>query len=531
MIGAEFVRRGKAKIVASWANTTDPAPAAARAWIAALPAWWPYAAIAAMCFLIRLPTFGNPELEFDEQLYLLVGDRMLHGQLPFVDMWDRKPIGLFAFFAAIRLLGGTGVIQYQIVATVCVAITCGFLFAIARRRVALGPALFVSLSYVLFLNVLSGTGGQASVLYNALTACAAWAAFRANDTRSPARIVRLALLAMALEGIAIQFKYTPVVEGMFFGCWFLLRLWRCGLGPARIAGAALAMIALAVLPTALAIGYYAAIGHLDALVQANFISVFHRNPFPAKTRWNQLLFVSIKPICLLAAAPFAMIAQWRACPPDRRDDAWLIGLWTVFALIGFGMLGDFYDFYFITALLPLCILVAPLLRPGRIGFGLACMMVLWPALLTPKYYWRTAVYQRETDRLVQTIKPYVGNRCLYIYDGPAVFYLLTGACAPTRFLYPDHLTNPTEAPALGVDPVAEEARVLATRPGAIMTADRPLIPRVNPATQALVRAALARDYVLVDRAWINDRMIYVWVLKSLHPGPAPISDPHAAWPQ
>ena len=43
----------------------------------------------------RWQTFGNPVLGYDEQFYLLVGDRMLHGALPYVDIFDRKPIGLF----------------------------------------------------------------------------------------------------------------------------------------------------------------------------------------------------------------------------------------------------------------------------------------------------------------------------------------------------------------------------------------------------------------------------------------------------
>uniref|UniRef100_UPI001C08B440 hypothetical protein n=1 Tax=Acinetobacter baumannii TaxID=470 RepID=UPI001C08B440 len=44
---------------------------------------------------VRARDFGNPSIHVDEQFYLLVGDRMLHGALPYLDIWDRKPIGLF----------------------------------------------------------------------------------------------------------------------------------------------------------------------------------------------------------------------------------------------------------------------------------------------------------------------------------------------------------------------------------------------------------------------------------------------------
>ena len=75
------------------------------------------AIIVAVAFATRALQFGNPVIQVDEQFYLLAGDRLLRGALPFVDIWDRKPFGLFALFAAIRELGGTGIIQYQIVAT------------------------------------------------------------------------------------------------------------------------------------------------------------------------------------------------------------------------------------------------------------------------------------------------------------------------------------------------------------------------------------------------------------------------------
>ena len=78
--------------------------------------------------------FGNPVIHVDEQYYLLVGDRMLHGALPYVDIWDRKPLGLFLIFAAIRLLAGDGIMQYQIVATLFAAATALLIARIGAHR-------------------------------------------------------------------------------------------------------------------------------------------------------------------------------------------------------------------------------------------------------------------------------------------------------------------------------------------------------------------------------------------------------------
>jgi len=147
------------------------------------------------------------------------------------------------------------------------------------------------------------------------------------------------------------------------------------------------------------------------------------------------------------------------------------------------------------------------------------VLIVWPFILQPPQLGATAKHRAATKALVSAVRPYVADgRCLYVYDGPTSLYLLTGACVPTRFIYPDHLNNPTEIPALGVDAVAEEKRLLATRPGAIVFADTPLVPKVDVGTRAVLLNALKRDYVRVARVH-SDRRFDVFALKALHAGP------------
>jgi hypothetical protein len=49
----------------------------------------------AVAVALRASRIGDPSIHMDEQFYLLVADRMWHGALPYVDIWDRKPILLF----------------------------------------------------------------------------------------------------------------------------------------------------------------------------------------------------------------------------------------------------------------------------------------------------------------------------------------------------------------------------------------------------------------------------------------------------
>src|SRR3954469_11229646 len=130
-----------------------------RAWTERIPLVLLSYLIAALA--LRWITFGNPLLHIDEQYYLLVGDRMLHGALPYVDIWDRKPIGLFAIFAAIRLLPGNGIIACQIVALLFATATA-WLVQRAARQIGASPlgAFAAGAAYLIWLPLLSGRDAQ-----------------------------------------------------------------------------------------------------------------------------------------------------------------------------------------------------------------------------------------------------------------------------------------------------------------------------------------------------------------------------------
>jgi hypothetical protein len=106
--------------------------------------------------------------------------------------------------------------------------------------------------------------------------------------------------------------------------------------------------------------------------------------------------------------------------------------------------------------------------------------------------------------LTQEIRPYLKHGKLFVYDGPSFLYVSTGADIPTPYAYPDHLSNLVEQNALGIDTGREMQRIIAARPAVIVTSDKGLIPLWNMTTRRQVNAALARDYVEIDRrlgAW------------------------------
>lgn len=447
----------------------------------------------AFALLVRAQTLGNPVLGFDEQFYLLVGDRMLQGAVPYRDIFDRKPIGLFLIFAAIRALGGDGFVQYKLVACGFATLTA-WLIHRAARPISNGFAAAVAAClYLLWLNFTGGEGGQAQVFYNLPMLAAAMLIWRAIRTRE--HVVMRGCVAMLLAGIAIQVKYTAVFEGLFFGIALLGTYRRSGGSYAALIGPAALWIGCALFPTALAMLAYWRIGALEPFLFANFLSSFARpsDPFAAQLRGLLGLGVLFLPLFLLVA----LSARSRIF--GDRPDARFVLLWLGAAITGILLFGSFLSpHYGMPALVPACIATAPFFAAYRHARP-AAFALLATALVAGQVALAQGAFRKggraEALLVAQAAQPVHG--CLYVYDGYPALYMLTHSCLPTRWAFPGHLNTRDEASAdaLGVDPAAEVRRILAARPEVIVD-DAPAYELGNPDTRVLVAAALARDYRL-----------------------------------
>jgi hypothetical protein len=169
---------------------------------------------ALLALALRGFTLGSPTIQIDEQFYLLVGDRMLHGALPFVDIWDRKPLGLFLLFAAIRELGGEGIVQYQLVALLSVVATSVVIWRTARMIAPPVGALCAGVAYQLFLSVFFCFGGQSPVYYNLPVALVGlWMAHLMVARPSPRALFLHGLGVMLVIGAALQSNIPSCSKG------------------------------------------------------------------------------------------------------------------------------------------------------------------------------------------------------------------------------------------------------------------------------------------------------------------------------
>lgn len=479
--------------------------------------WLVLATIALFTLFVRLPELGNPAPDFDEQLYFLAGDRMWSGDIPFVDIWDRKPVGLFLIYAAIRLLGGDGILQYQLVAATFTIATGWLVYCIALRFSSWKGALSAALIYVLYLRALNSNVGQTETFLMLFCVGTMLLAVKALETDDDRLIQRYALASMLIMGLALQVKYTVLPQCVFFGLFFLWRIGSRSSYAAAFAKNALPFLTLGLLPTTMVAAYYFAIGHFDDFFYANFTSIFDRG----KLSGAILKYCIIRSAIMLLPLSILALSAW--LERDRKAAIATafaaIGIWAIACLSGIIMTGSIYIHYCVPLVPALAILTGAYVDRSKLRLIAPVVLAAYVLSLTDyaPAFAKNARDTKSIEHMTAAMQPHVQKSCIYIYDGPTMLYTTTASCLPTKRPYPDHLNNLQEKYSMGLDQAGEVARVLANHPVAIVTADRRVVPHLSREPQALVTAALARDYKFVTRQFYDRRFISVYLRKDLIP--------------
>jgi hypothetical protein len=450
--------------------------------------------IIAVALATRCLSFGNPVIEMDDQFYWLVGREWWQGQWPILDVWDRKPVGLFVIYGAIAGIDRS-FLAVQLVATAFAAATAWTIRAAAKLFAGAQGATLAGIAYLLAIAAIGGQSGQSPVFYNLFTALGGYWLLRTAGSSDVARARRAALGTMLAIGAAMVVKQVSMAEGIFFGLAYLSLLRRSGQDWPKIVAFAVLMAAVALLPSVAGLVLYAAHGReaFDAYVYAAYASIFSKRLTAPGAQGDGLKVIAfyLLPLIVLAVMGIAR-RQREAVMPLRR---YLLIGWLLAAVAGFAMIPNFFPHYALPLAVPLALCAASVLD-GLIGW-LALTAIV--AMLVPQQELGRRHGQESRRMFEQVLAGVEASRhsgCLYVANGPTALYAMSSACRVTKYLFPYHLSLANEGTAIGTDQSAEIARILSHRPAVVVSQSNRMSQFRKDARQ-LLEHTLADQYRLV----------------------------------
>lgn len=496
------------------------------------------AAFIGLALLLRLPVLLYSATNFDESLYLLIGDELRQGILPFTGLCDRKPFGLFAIFALFASAPFDAIVASRLGASVAVGATAfmllrvaGLLFGDEDRLI--GRA--AGVAYIVFSLATGGVASNSEVFLNAFAVLGLLLALRSLRAEGRPRLGPLLAAGLVL-GLGVQVKQTILFDmAAFLAGFYLLTTPRLAdLVPTirATAGRFLALAGVAALPTLAVMLLYAATGHWSDWSLANLGAQrgFVDDPgqrlefdaaFRAMVEQAPLWFGT-----LLAALFARRLARDTA---EARAIAFLL-VWVGLVLILQFFLRIAADHYFLQFLPAFCLLNGLLLgrgllarwtgsweRAGMIAaiaaltlFGVAKNQLVNTAYvlhdrLVLGEAWAADTPRRVAAELAPLLKP--GDAVYQVGFHPIVYHL-TGAEIPTRFAFTGlpHRRYAGRDGCPWVPQMVELERVLDTRPRFVVIETGSFYAELDPPVKAMLDERLARDYRLrssYDMHWIH----------------------------
>jgi|GEM_PF-5597737 hypothetical protein len=315
---------------------------------------------------------------YDPQLFAYIGYEWTKGVVPYVDLWDNKPPGIFALTAGTTWLLGTSVVAMAVVAALFTAATLVVLYCLLRRWAFPRPialAAIVGCSVAVSLNFYN-VGGNLTELYLLLPSVLSVYCFvRVSELRRNCWLMAAGACA-GVAGLIKTVGFAPLLAEICF--LLLLAFWRRRISIASATRAIVTLAGGAGLAWSPAFLYFAKYHAVWAMLDASF---FYNLSYGLHGHHGFLspltpvfLVVVLRPLAMLCAFAVAGVAvyPWSLCRGAGDNLAsdhglqWLLAtLWFAADVAGALAGGRGYEHYFL-ALVPSLSVLA--------GFGLLAIV-------------------------------------------------------------------------------------------------------------------------------------------------------------
>jgi hypothetical protein len=435
--------------------------------------------------LSRTFSFSVAGMDWDESLYVVIAQRWLHGDLPYVAVWDQHPMGLPAIFAATTWVVGDGLLAARIAGLLAVAGTAILLTRfLGRTRNETIAGILAGLFYILYMAKPDGLAANTEVFNNLVVTAASlllWNEMPANRKSVRAGVMFAAAL---LFGIGLQIKYVVFPEAALLCCTLLFFSLREGAGLGRTMRLAGVAMAGGLLPTAVATLYFWQAGALQAYIDANLRAnvAYLDAPLTSTMVLSQLRFGLLPLIGLL---PWPIVVVLRMRDDTLRGRFAGLALWAVIWLLATAL--DvvlplkFWKHYFNALIPPLCLFAGLftllVIERGHRAWGwrpgIVAGVILVPiCLLMIKHASDSRSINRVNVPLAiaeQIRREGSNGHDVYVFNYDPLVYAYANVVPPTRFVLSIELSEFDGSS--GARSAGEITRILAASPRWIVVAD------------------------------------------------------------
>ena len=115
-----------------------------------------------LTFIIRFPFFFRDYIDRDESTFILVGQALADGYLPYTYLWDLKPPIIFFIMGGLISIFGKSFIAIRLFGVIAVSLTAFFTYKIGYRVFTKKIGLWSSLGTVLLLSLFGSLQGVMS---------------------------------------------------------------------------------------------------------------------------------------------------------------------------------------------------------------------------------------------------------------------------------------------------------------------------------------------------------------------------------
>lgn len=459
--------------------------------------------------LVRFPYYFIDVINWDESTFILMGQSLLDGHLPYTELWDLKPPLAFVAFAFFIMVLGKSILAIRIAGTICVFLTSWFIYLIGKEIGDRSVGFLAGILTIFAMSLIRG--GQATLTEHlACVLLVGGLAWLTTRTMTPGVLLLGGLLLTGATLVRLNLAYVVLGVGIWLVYHKLKHQKVTGRGIFAYCFGSFSLLFLTYLP-------YLLTG--DGLIWFNSVVLA---PLSYANSVEQMRTGSkILGACLI----YLTVSQlWQRTSSKKQQEFSLLQLLLFATVISILRGGEFHNHYYIQLAPTLALTIAlfwgrlPSQTGRLIIVGLAAAILL--AIAQPIF----GQYQLIGDRL-KTGKPlpygdsyeiieYLQQhnpeqRPVYMMKNHLVYWLtdlkpLSKAATHPSNVGRDYLFQYIDGAASSTE--GELRKILAQKPKFIVKKENLSHVEKYPEANLLFQQVLTTKYRLVEK--INDREIY-----------------------